>query len=253
METKDNIKELFQDRLSGFNSDIVNDSEKTDKLWAGVKNNLPIGEMSAASQAGNSSAQLANKITKGNSSWASKGITQLQTLVSTPFKIVALSLYTAGIVGATAYTVESINEKEHISGTSQENKELFTADDNFIVPAIEKEEVVEKNSASTVLPSEVDAQVKSEDNSNYHNKANNEKDIENSENFRNGIEENKNEVVENHTSSNSNEVEELGFTVKEQIVDFKRLRKYIKQDKNLVTKAIPTTWQQWVYGGYKKP
>jgi len=50
-----------------------------------------------------------------------------------------------------------------------------------------------------------------------------------------------------------NEIEEQGFTVKEQIVDFKRLRKYIKQDKNLVTKATPTTWQQWVYGGYKKP
>ncbi len=49
------------------------------------------------------------------------------------------------------------------------------------------------------------------------------------------------------------EVEEQCFTVKEQIIDFKRKRKYIKQDHNIVTKENPVKWQQWVYGGYRKP
>uniref|UniRef100_A0A6M3KL81 Putative homing endonuclease n=1 Tax=viral metagenome TaxID=1070528 RepID=A0A6M3KL81_9ZZZZ len=50
-----------------------------------------------------------------------------------------------------------------------------------------------------------------------------------------------------------NEIEELGFRVKEQIIDFKRKRKYIKQDTHIVSNETPIKWQQWVYGGYKKP
>ena len=50
-----------------------------------------------------------------------------------------------------------------------------------------------------------------------------------------------------------NEVEELGFKDSLQIVDFKRKRKYIKSDRHLVTHEVPVRWQQWVYGGYKKP
>jgi len=50
-----------------------------------------------------------------------------------------------------------------------------------------------------------------------------------------------------------NEIEGLGFKDKLQIIDFKRKRKYIKQDTHIVTQEKPIRWQQWVYGGYKKP
>lgn len=49
-----------------------------------------------------------------------------------------------------------------------------------------------------------------------------------------------------------NEIEELGFKVKEQIIDYKRKRKYIKQGQK-VTHDNPIKWQQWVYGGFKRP
>jgi 5-methylcytosine-specific restriction endonuclease McrA len=49
------------------------------------------------------------------------------------------------------------------------------------------------------------------------------------------------------------EIEEQGFKVKEQIIDFKRKRKYIKQDPRIVTNEAPIRWQQWVYGGYRNP
>jgi hypothetical protein len=49
-----------------------------------------------------------------------------------------------------------------------------------------------------------------------------------------------------------NEIEELGFNNRLQIVDYKRKRKYIKQDTHLATNDRPIRWQQWVYGGYKR-
>lgn len=48
------------------------------------------------------------------------------------------------------------------------------------------------------------------------------------------------------------EVEELGFKNELQIRDLRRKRKYIKHG-NDVTNETPVKWQQWVYGGYKKP
>jgi len=49
------------------------------------------------------------------------------------------------------------------------------------------------------------------------------------------------------------EIEELGFKVKEQIIDYKRTRKYIKHSPREATKEKAVRWQQWVYGGYKNP
>ena len=48
-----------------------------------------------------------------------------------------------------------------------------------------------------------------------------------------------------------NEVETLGLRDKWQIIDLKQKRKYIKG--RTINETIPTHWQQWVYGGYKKP
>lgn len=50
-----------------------------------------------------------------------------------------------------------------------------------------------------------------------------------------------------------NEIEELGFKVKEQIIDFKRKRNYIKCSPNEISREKAVRWQQWVYGGYRKP
>lgn len=49
------------------------------------------------------------------------------------------------------------------------------------------------------------------------------------------------------------EIEELGLRNRLQIEDFKYGRKYIKRDTTLATNDKPARWQQWVYGGYKKP
>jgi len=50
-----------------------------------------------------------------------------------------------------------------------------------------------------------------------------------------------------------NEIETLGLTNKHQIIDYKASRKYIKQDKTVTETGKATHWQQWVYGGYKRP
>ena len=50
-----------------------------------------------------------------------------------------------------------------------------------------------------------------------------------------------------------NDVEELGLRNKLQIIDLKRKRKYIKQDHTIATNDKPIRWQQWVYGGYRRP
>jgi hypothetical protein len=50
-----------------------------------------------------------------------------------------------------------------------------------------------------------------------------------------------------------NEIESLGFRNRLQIVDYKRKRKYIKQDPHKVDDEKGVKWQQWVYGGYRKP
>ena len=49
------------------------------------------------------------------------------------------------------------------------------------------------------------------------------------------------------------EVESLELKDKWQIVDMKRNRKYIKQDKKIVSDEKAEDWHQWVYGGYKRP
>jgi len=49
------------------------------------------------------------------------------------------------------------------------------------------------------------------------------------------------------------EVEEQGFRVKEQIIDYKWKRKYIKHRPNEVSNEKAVRWQQWVYGGYRNP
>jgi hypothetical protein len=50
-----------------------------------------------------------------------------------------------------------------------------------------------------------------------------------------------------------NEIEILGLRHKEEIEDYKYNRKYIKRDKTIVTNEVPTHWEQWVYGGYRRP
>jgi len=52
-----------------------------------------------------------------------------------------------------------------------------------------------------------------------------------------------------------NGIELLDIKTKAEIKDFKSRdkRKYIKKNPHLVTNDKPLYWQQWVYGGYRKP
>ena len=49
-----------------------------------------------------------------------------------------------------------------------------------------------------------------------------------------------------------NEIEELGIKTLEQIEDLHYNRKYIKKDKKKID-GTGIRWQQWVYGGYRRP
>lgn len=115
MDAKDNIKELFQDRLSGFSSDVMSDSGNTERLWAGVKSQIEIGRMSG----GNSIGQ--EKPSTGMSSQRSLA-RQINALVNTPFKVTTLLLYTLCVVAITIYSTSDVN-KSATAGQVLINKE----------------------------------------------------------------------------------------------------------------------------------
>jgi 5-methylcytosine-specific restriction endonuclease McrA len=50
-----------------------------------------------------------------------------------------------------------------------------------------------------------------------------------------------------------NEIENLGLKTAQQIDDLNYHRKYIKKDKTQTETSKAIKWQQWVYGGYKRP